>query len=125
MKHVDLSTPDKPLDTQWQILAELELPSDGNRVIDSWLEETLIPLNLDMNFRSRILRSAQDAMARSRGSNSTVIEIGYIHILIIAPLNDQLDRKTWGFFRIEKLEIVGDNKNPSNHSIAFYLYTEG
>lgn len=127
MKHVDMSSSNKPSESEWQILDELKLPigTEDDRVIDTWLAEILSPLNLQADFINRILKSAQAAMARYRGSTGPEIVIGYIHLLVFAPRSHILDGKTWGFFRVEKIENAREVKNPPDHSIEFYLYIEG
>lgn len=127
MKHIDLSSAGISPNSSWQILEELELPldSDGAGVINTWLKEILNPLRLHTDLINRILKSAQDAVARARASIGSEIENGHIHLLVLVPRDHKTDAKTWGFFRIEKLASIGRDRNPLDHSIEFYLYIEG
>ena len=126
MKHVEILSSCKPSGSDWQVLGELELPigSASAGVINAWLREKLSPLKLQVGFMNRILKSAQDA-ARHFESKAAGSEIGHLHILVFAPINPKLDQRTWGFFRIEKLESVMEAKNPPDHYIEFHLYFEG
>jgi hypothetical protein len=110
-----------------QMIGEINLPVglDVERVVHSWLRKTLSPLNLHADFRDRILKSAQDGVVRAMGPGGIAIDSGHIHLLVFGPPEIELDGKTWGFFRIDKLEGTGKNKNPPGHSIEFYLYIEG
>lgn len=127
MKPFNMSASNKSSESGWQILDELKLPigTEDEGVINTWLAEILKPLNLQAGFISRILKSAQDAMARYKASTGSAIEIGYIHLLVFAPLIHMLDGKTWGFFRVEKIENAREVTHPPDHSIEFYLYIEG
>ena len=126
MKQSDLSSSGKSSRTDWQVLGELELPigADCAGVIDTWMREKLKPVNLQADITNRIVKSAQDAARRFKESKGVEAEIGYIHILVFAPLSHKLKEKTWGFFRIEKLESVRKAKNPPDHYIEFHLYFE-
>lgn len=125
MKHTDLS-PHKSSDTDWHILGKLQLPIGANADdgINAWLTETLKLLDLRVDFLNKILRSAQDALARIMQVESAK-EFKHIHLLVFSPANHTSIGNTWGFFRIEKIESAEQNKNPPDHSIEFYLYIEG
>lgn len=126
MKHAELLSSQRPSGTNWQVLGELELPigSQFAGVIDKWMREKLSPLKLQAGITNRIVKSAQDAAARFAESKGAGAEIGQLHIRVLAPLSHKLDEKTWGFFRIEKLESVREAKNPPDHYIEFHLYFE-
>ena len=125
MKHTDLS-PNQSSCTDWQILSKLQLPFGANSDdrINAWLTETLKLLNLPMDFLNKILKSAQEAISRVVQVES-VTEFEHIHLLVFSPVNHTSIGKTWGFFRIEKIGSAGQDKNPPDHSIEFYLYIEG
>jgi hypothetical protein len=57
-------------------------------------------------------------------SNSTVLEVNHVHLLILITPNHNSEGKPWGFFRIEKLDSAGNIHNPHDHSIEFYLYAD-
>lgn len=127
MKNTEILSSRRPTRADWQVLGELELPigSESTGVVNTWMREKLRPLNLQVDFMNRILKSARDAVGRFTESKGAGAEIGQIHILLIAPLSHKLKEKTWGFFRIEKLESVREAKNPPDHYIEFHLYFEG
>lgn len=127
MKHAEILSSRGPSGTDWQVLGELELPieSESAGVIDLWMREKLRPLQLQSDFMNRILKSAQDAARHFTESKGAGAEIGHLHIRVLAPLSHKLDEKTWGFFRIEKLESVREAKKPPDHYIEFHLYFEG
>ena len=127
MKHVDLSSSRRTSGTDWQVLGELELPvgSECAGVIDTWMREKLRPVKLQTDITNRIVKSAQNAVERFMESKGAGAEFGHIHILVFAPLSHKSKEKTWGFFRIEKLESVREAKNPPDHYIEFHLYFEG
>ncbi|HZM23029.1 MAG TPA: hypothetical protein VFC02_14870 [Anaerolineales bacterium] len=126
MKHAEILSSRRPSGTDWQVLGELELAigSEYAGVINTWMREKLSPLKLQADFINRILKSAQDAAGHFTESKGAGGEIGHIHIRVLAPLSQKLDEKTWGFFRIEKLESVREVKNPPDHYIEFHLYFE-
>jgi hypothetical protein len=112
-------------DTDWQILGELELPLDVNThsMLDTWLLDALIPLNLNVDFLNKIRKSAEDVAVRTM-QTEMVIQTQRTRLLICIPANRPLNVQTWGFFRIEKLELVTENENFSNHIIEIYLFPE-
>ena len=127
VKRVDASSADKPLQTDWQVLGELELlvGPECAEVITTWLKENLSPLNLRLDLIHSILKSAQAAVVRAGESSVGAIETGHIHLVIFAPRFHESEGRTWGFSRIAKLESAGQGKNTPDHSIEFYLYIEG
>ena len=124
VKHIDSST-DHLSETDWRILGELELPigAEADGVVSAWLAEILNPLGLHTDFLNKVLKSAQDAAARSIQAE-TMMAFEHIHLLVFAPRENASKGKTWGFFRIEKVGTPITNKNPYDHSIEFYLYPE-
>lgn len=120
MKTIDVSDP------AWKLLGELELTFSAHAedIVSTRLEEILEPLDLPADFRTRIFNSAQEAIARFIQSNSAILEVGHIHLLILITPDHSSKGKTWGFFRIEKMDGTGKDHNPRDHSIEFYLYIE-
>jgi len=94
-------------------------------VINTWMREKLSLLKLEADFINRILKSALDSARRFMESEHAGAKLGHIHILVVAPLGHKLEEKTWGFFRIEKLESTREAINPPDHYIEFHLYFEG
>ncbi len=127
MKQFDEPSSGQSSGNDRQILGELNLPvgSDAERAIHAWLLETLSPLCLDVDFLSRISKSAQEAVARATTLEHVVTDEGHLHLLVFGPSDLEPGRKTWGFFRIDKLDNTPGNKNPPDHSIEFDLYVEG
>jgi hypothetical protein len=125
-QHAEILPSRRPSGADWQVLGELEIPigSEYAGVINIWMKEKLSPLKLQADFISRILKSAQDAVGRFAESIGTRTEVGQLHIRVLAPISHKLDEKTWGFFRIEKLESVREARNPPDHYIEFHLYFE-
>lgn len=110
----------------WQLLVNLELSLDSetDSVISSQLTELLSPLNLSTDFLNRVLDSAQDSVRRALRQNAATT-FGHIHLSIFAPYERSQERKTWGFFHIERIENQGEAVNTHDHAIDFYLYVEG
>jgi hypothetical protein len=112
----------------WQILDELELSvglyMDDKVNINVWLTELLRPLHLDMDFLNRVLRSAQDAVARAMQVES-MTELEHIHLLVFARADRIPNGQIWGFFRIEKFEGTEQGENPPGLAVEFYLYQPG
>ena len=109
--------------TDWQILGELELPisAESDGAINTWLTETLLPMRLHADFLNKVLKSAQQTVARMKLNE---MKFGHIHLLISAPVDRTSRGQTWGFFRIEKIENPVETRNRSHHTIEFYLYVE-
>jgi hypothetical protein len=112
--------------TDWQVLGELELPFgvDAGSVIKAWLSDVLTPLRLHVDFLNRVLESAEKAAARAIQTGS-VMKHQCTHLFIYIPVHQPSNLQTWGFFRIEKVEIAVERENSHDHSIEFYLYLEG
>ena len=89
--------------------------------IQAWLEETLCSLSLNTDFSNRILKSAQEAVARAF-QTGIEMKFEHIHLKVFAPGNTSSE-KIWGFFRIE--HVGTPTRNMVDHSIEFYLYREG
>jgi hypothetical protein len=122
----EIGQPANSSDTDWQIAGQLELPScvDAHSMINAWLPEVLTPLQLNAVFLNRVLKSAQDSAARAMRSEM-VMKNQHPHLLIYIPAGCPVNGRTWGFFRIDKVEPVADNENSRAHSIELYLYLEG
>ena len=110
----------------WRILGDLELSesSDADSAIYSWLTELLSSLSLSADFLNRVVESVQETIRRVLHLNATSTS-GHIHLSIFAPYERILERKTWGFFHIERIENQGEAVNSRDHAIDFYLYVEG
>ena len=120
----DARLPHQPAPSpNWELLGELELRLNAklDPTVGEWLAVTLSPLNLSMDFTSNIVKSAEEAAARAIQSE-TMIKHEHTHLIIYVPADSPAQGRTWGFFRIEK---VGTNGSPLDHSIEFYLYLEG
>ena len=125
MKQKDLSYKNV-LETRWQLLGKLNLPisSDSDSAIKPWLTGLLSPLSLSTDFLNRVMESVQGTVRRVLHPNAIPIT-GHIHLSIFAPYERILERKTWGFFHIERIENQGEAEDARNHMIDFYLYVEG
>jgi hypothetical protein len=129
VKHIDSST-DYVSKTGWRILGELELPigAEADGLVSAWLAEILNPLGLHTDFLNKVLKSARDAAVRAVMVESAESAFEHVHLLVFIPKKKASELnmgQTWGFFRIEKMEISRENGDPSDHSIEFYLYLEG
>ena len=120
MKTIDPSNP------EWKLLGELKLAFSvhAEAIISTWLEEVLEPLSLSAGLRTRVFNSAQEAVERIMQSNHAVLEVGHIHLLILITPDHSAKGKTWGFFRIEKLDGTRNEHSPHDHSIEFHLYAD-
>ena len=107
----------------WQPLEKLELPvnTDLETILEVRLMEILASLKLQADFLNRILRSSQEATRRVVASIDKGNHSRHIHIHIFVPQNAEVNGKTWGFFRIQRLEGQAEL---SNHTIELYLYKE-
>ena len=113
-------------ESDWQNIGELEL-SVGigtDDAIHAWLTKILNSLNLSTEFLDRFLKSAQASVTRALGTNESVSLI-YVHISILAPYKYNSERKSWGYFQIERIDMKVDNIDIQQHAIDFYLYVEG
>jgi len=111
---------------EWQILGELELPvgTEASGRCDAWLAETLMPLKLHADFLNKVLKSAQEAIARLSHPASVVMAFEHIHLLVFVPADSSSNGQNWGFFRIEKIEGATTDGSVPNHAIDFFLYRE-
>ena len=114
------------LGADWQLLGEIELPggSIAGDLIQTWLFETLRPLNLNERFLKKILASARHEAERDIQPEASK-ESGQIHVLIFTPGTSQTKGQTWGFSRIDKMEHRPPDQNAPVRVIEFYLYPEG
>ena len=117
VKTTDVSHP------EWKLLRELVLSARAEGIA-AWLEETLEPLGLSADLRTRLLNSAQEAVLGIMQPNSAGLNVGQIHFVILVQADPSLKGKTWGFFRIEKMDGLGKDHNSLDHSIEFYLYLD-
>lgn len=110
----------------WQILGEIELPlgEHANPKLDAWLLDALIPLHLHADFLNKIRKSVEEVTARAM-QTEMVMRPQRTRVLIRIPANRPSDIQTWGFFRIEKVELAAENENSPQHTIEFYLFPEG
>jgi hypothetical protein len=110
----------------WQLFGEIELPIGPltDEAIQTWMVETLRPLNLNARFLEKILASAQQAAKRDFASADGKAS-GCIHLLIFTPRKSPTNGQTWGFFRMEKTPDPPAEHDALHHTIAFYLYLEG
>ena len=125
MKQIDLSHTNTP-NAEWQLLGELNLSvePDDKFAINTWLTELLNPLDLSTDFRNRVQESVQSSVMRIL-QPETALFAGHIHLSVYAPYEHIPERKTWGFFHIERIENRADTANVNDHAINFYLYVEG
>lgn len=93
---------------------------DGSITTRSLLGEKLDPLQLPMELMDRIVKSIQEVLARA-----VIAETGseHIHLFIFVPVNYSTMGRTWGFFRIERIN-AGDNNASPSHAVDLYLYPE-
>ena len=110
----------------WRILGELELPVGANveDALYAWLTEILHPLNLEAELLRQIVESAQDAVARTIQTETT-LKMEHVHITVFVPSKHEAWGHAWGFFRVEKFEDAKDEQTGSDHAVEFYLYGEG
>jgi len=125
MKITNLSHKNTP-DAEWQLLGELDLfvDSAAGSAINPWFRELLSPLDLSTDFMNRVIESAQDSVMRILQPDA-ILSFGHIHLSVFAPYERIPDRKTWGFFHIERIENRGGVVDARDHAIDFYLYVEG
>jgi hypothetical protein len=121
-----LQSPNEFSGANWQLLGEIELPHDSiaGDLIQTWLFETLRPLNLNERFLKKFLASARHEVERDIQSESSK-DYGQFHVLLFAPGIRQNKDQSWGFCRIDKMEHRPTDNNTSVRVIEFYLYPEG
>lgn len=127
MKKINSPHSNRALAVGWQPLGKLDLPVGPGleKNLEVRLAELLVPLNLQMDFLNRLLRSSQEATRRAVSSaDKATHHIRHIHLHIFIPENSDVKGKTWGFFRIERLEGQVESSNVPNHTIELYLYME-
>ncbi len=118
------SPPSHPSLAAWQRLGELALhlsPGAGE-TIHRWLASIFEPLDLPAGFAARVLRSAQDVVARAVPPE-TITDTAPLHLVVFTPTECQVQSPCWGFFRIEKIDQAERSSDPG-HVIEFYLYLE-
>ncbi|HET9907582.1 MAG TPA: hypothetical protein VFQ23_13105 [Anaerolineales bacterium] len=123
MNKMNASHTIQALGAGWQSLEKLELPvnSDLETILEIRLMEILASLKLQSDFQNRILRSTLEASRRVVASINQENHNRHIHIHIFIPENTEVNGKTWGFFRIQRLEVQAEL---SKHTIELYLYKE-
>lgn len=126
MKQTDPS-PNHLSGTDWHRLGEIELRRDekAEGAVRTWMVEILSPLSLHADFLNKILKSAKEAVTRTMHAEAGGLEFEHLHLFVFAPAENRSNGKTWGFFRIEKVESSLRRGKPFDHSIEFYLYIEG
>lgn len=124
MKHTDSSL-HRTLSPGWQLLGELELTvnQDTDHTVGKWLTVILNALDLQADFMSKVLKSAQEVTTRVMQAGA-VTKSQHFHLLVFSPPEAAAKGHSWGFFRIEKIDSEADKANP-DHTVEFYLYLEG
>ena len=114
--------PQKSARSVWQPIGEIILPvdMDGSAVIYSSLQEKLASLQLTMDLIHTIGKSILEIMERAR-EKETGLE--HVHLFLYIPANYRALRRTWGFFRIERIGAEGALAFHS-HAVDLYLYPE-
>jgi hypothetical protein len=111
---------------EWQALGEIELPigSDTSVRGNAWLAETLKPLELRADFSNKVMKSAQETIARAVHPSRALVAFEHIHITVFVPTDSASKGQNWGFFRIEKFEGAPPDDSFPAHAIEFFLYRE-
>ena len=107
----------------WVFFGEFAAPVEQSmdQQMDTWLAETLRPLNLKTDLLEKVIASAQKA---TRAQSKDDPETGQLYIQVYATSAVKVPGQTWGFFRTEKKDGSAENE-PRRHTITFYLYLEG
>lgn len=105
--------------------SEVRVGAEADGTVNAWMVEILSPLNLHGDFLNKILKSAQEAVARAMHADAGGSDFEHLHLFVFAPAENTSNGKTWGFFRIEKIGIPTADTRAVDHSIEFYLYLEG
>ena len=123
VKKINPSHNDQSHVVVWQGLGKLDLPLnlDLEKILEVRLRELLAPLALPRDFLNRILRSSREATGRIVAAVDTANPVRHIHIHVFVPQTPGPKGKTWGFFRVERLD--GHAELP-DHTIELYLYME-
>ena len=111
--------------SNWELLGEIELPFNGSQyeAIHEWLSQTLEPLKLHEDLIRRVETSLQEANRRAMDMH-TGKKMQNIHLRIHVPLERTSKGKTWGFFRVEKIEEKSTNGQMPDHATELFLYLE-
>ena len=112
--------------TDWQTLgkAQLRVSSVPTGAVDEWLTQILTPFDLPENFVSRILNSMKEAVVRVLSPDTMEERFEHLEIVVLAPTGLNLQGKTWGFFRVERMSIDSKNESANGHLIEYYLYLD-
>jgi hypothetical protein len=111
--------------SDWQLLGNFEVSSEAvEESLPAGVKKTLHQLELPADFMTRVLESMQDSVLRIlKIEEDTKPE--HIHLLVFASPRHASKEKTWGFFRIEKIENSKEGTLSHDQTIEFYLYVEG
>lgn len=111
--------------SNWELLGDLELPlnDDQYEAIHEWLSQTLEPLKLHGDLVRRVETSLQEAARRALETH-TDKKMQHIHLRIHVPMERTSKGKTWGFFRVEKIEEESRNGQIPAHATELFLYLE-
>lgn len=104
----------------------LEMPHGikTGTLLTLWLRDTFAPLHLPEDFLARVIESTRQAVVRAL-QPTPAGQIGQITLFLYALVNRSVPAKSWGFFRIEKIDSPTPEKLVFNQAIEFYLYPEG
>jgi hypothetical protein len=119
-------SPHPTSDSAWRIFGKLELPVGGYTDSESntWLAQTLDPLNLNNDILSKICKSIQVATTRVLDAKPDM-GLDHFHFLVLIPANHSLNGQAWGFFLVENIQDTAPANRFSNFEIELYLYEEG
>lgn len=123
-------SPHNPSGTDWHILGEFELPIgvETDNLLNTWLVKTLDPLELHMDFLSKVAKSAQEVAILVMKPERVRMEFEHIHLRVFAPrtkYSKLREEQPWGFFRIVKVGMSTNNAKLDDLAIEVYLYLEG
>jgi hypothetical protein len=124
VKHVDSSLPPDSV-PGWKMLGELQLApgDDSHHTVDKWLGVILSRLELQEDLVNKVLRSAWEAVGRAL-QTAQATRFDHLHVIVFVRADLTARHRSWGFFRIEKVETE-DVKETPDHAIELYLYPEG
>lgn len=110
----------------WQRLAALDLPGDSDlkSTVRRWLEQVLLPLDLQADLFAKIAASAQEAVRRGRDADP-LLDSPHLHLVIFVPEGRAHQVQSRGFFRVQMADAPSEGGSTSGHTIQFYLYDEG
>lgn len=111
--------------SNWELLGELKLSfkSGQHEAIHEWLSQILEPLKLHEDLIRRVETSLREAARRAMDTHAGKT-MQHIHIRIHVPLVRTSKGKTWGFFRVEKIEETSTNGQMPDHATELFLYLE-